>query len=186
MNQNPNFLPFTVEYNGRANRLITEIKASQVYDFTNPPKNIPPMFNTNGLWDTGASHSFINQSLVKKLGLVSVGSEIISHAGGSNSADNYMINLFLPNLVALPGVMVSECTLPANFEVLIGMDVISQGDFALTNVGGKTLFSFRLPSLASIDYVAEKNQLLRSKMRPNDPCFCNSGRKFKKCHGGTV
>ncbi|MCB0978588.1 MAG: SEC-C domain-containing protein, partial [Acidimicrobiales bacterium] len=21
-----------------------------------------------------------------------------------------------------------------------------------------------------------------SKMRPNDPCFCGSGQKFKRCH----
>ncbi|MBV9242543.1 MAG: SEC-C domain-containing protein, partial [Acidobacteria bacterium] len=24
------------------------------------------------------------------------------------------------------------------------------------------------------------------KMKPNDPCYCGSGKKFKKCHGAGV
>jgi len=34
--------------------------------------------------------------------------------------------------------------------------------------------------------VQEKPQTVRrssEKVRPNDPCFCGSGKKFKKCHG---
>jgi hypothetical protein len=34
------------------------------------------------------------------------------------------------------------------------MDIITQGDFAITNFGGRTMFSFRLPSLESIDFEA--------------------------------
>lgn len=37
--------------------------------------------------------------------------------------------------------------------MLIGMDVICQGDFAITNVGGVTTFSFCVPSMETIDYV---------------------------------
>jgi hypothetical protein len=32
-------------------------------------------------------------------------------------------------------------------DVLIGMDIISMGDFAITNARGKTIFSFVIPSL---------------------------------------
>ncbi|NUP89561.1 MAG: SEC-C domain-containing protein, partial [Candidatus Sumerlaeia bacterium] len=24
------------------------------------------------------------------------------------------------------------------------------------------------------------------KLKPNDPCWCGSGKKFKKCHGGAA
>jgi hypothetical protein len=40
-------------------------------------------------------------------------------------------------------------------DVLIGMDVICKGDFALTHKGGKTVFSFRYPSIATIDFLRE-------------------------------
>lgn len=37
-------------------------------------------------------------------------------------------------------------------DLFIGMDIISLGDFALSHKEGKTLFSFRIPSLAPIDF----------------------------------
>jgi hypothetical protein len=43
-------------------------------------------------------------------------------------------------------------------EALIGMDVIVNGDFAVTNYGGKTKMSFRVPSLADIDFVRDSNE----------------------------
>lgn len=36
-----------------------------------------------------------------------------------------------------------------------GMDVISKGDFSVTNVNRKTSFSFRIPSKKRIDYMQE-------------------------------
>jgi hypothetical protein len=43
-------------------------------------------------------------------------------------------------------------------DVLIGMDIISRGDFALTHKEGKTVFSFRYPSLATIDFFASEHR----------------------------
>lgn len=37
-------------------------------------------------------------------------------------------------------------------DIVIGMDVISQGDFAISNFEGKTIFTFRCPSVAKIDF----------------------------------
>jgi hypothetical protein len=39
--------------------------------------------------------------------------------------------------------------------MLIGMDVINYGDFAISNYNGKTTFSFRMPSLMKIDFCKE-------------------------------
>jgi len=38
------------------------------------------------------------------------------------------------------------------YDVVIGMDVICNGDLAITNKYGKTTFSFRIPSEAEIDF----------------------------------
>ena len=41
------------------------------------------------------------------------------------------------------------------FDALIGMNIIAQGDFAVSNYKGITVFSFRMPSLACLDFVKD-------------------------------
>ena len=40
-------------------------------------------------------------------------------------------------------------------EVLIGMDIITVGDFVVTNRNGKTVFSFQTPSTHEYDFVKQ-------------------------------
>ena len=42
-------------------------------------------------------------------------------------------------------------------DVLIGMDIINRGDFAVSNRNGATSFSFRIPSVEDFDFAAEDN-----------------------------
>ena len=65
---------------------------------------------------------------------------------------------------------------------LVGMDVICNGDFSITNLNGRTWMSFRIPSCAAIDYVAEATKLTYAGVKPNDLCPCGSGKKYKRCH----
>ena len=74
-------------------------------------------------------------------------------------------------------------------DVLIGMDIMKIGDFAVTNHNGRTVFSFKVPSMESIDFV-NKNQpsnppakRAAPKIGRNAKCPCGSGKKYKKCHG---
>jgi len=41
------------------------------------------------------------------------------------------------------------------FDILIGMDIINKGDFAISNRNGKTMFSFRYPSMTDFDFQSE-------------------------------
>jgi len=52
----------------------------------------------------------------------------------------------VPNVRAALGELIGT-------DVLIGMNIINQGDFAVTNKDGKTVFSFRLPSVECLDFV---------------------------------
>jgi hypothetical protein len=61
------------------------------------------------------------------------------------------------------------------------MDIIATGGFAITNRDGKTVLSFRVPSVECIDFV--KQMQAHPPVGRNDPCPCGSGKKFKKCHG---
>lgn len=63
----------------------------------------------------------------------------------------------MPNNVIVQNVIVACADLGINIDLLIGMDIISLGDFAITNVNGKTIFSFRLPSVSIIDFNCTEN-----------------------------
>jgi len=39
------------------------------------------------------------------------------------------------------------CYIIPGEDIIIGMDIISMGDFVITNARGKTLFSFVIPTL---------------------------------------
>jgi hypothetical protein len=72
------------------------------------------------------------------------------------------------------------------------MDIISLGDFAITNVGGESCMSFRTPSLLTIDYVVEANKIAWARVGRNDPCPCGKKKAdgspvlFKHCHKNSV
>ena len=70
-------------------------------------------------------------------------------------------------------------------DVLIGMDIITQGDFIITNQSNKTVMSFRIPSLTTIDYVVEVNrenllQTLRAQRKAKNASTTKNRKKRKK------
>jgi hypothetical protein len=71
---------------------------------------------------------------------------------GVSTVRTYLVNVYLPNEIGIIGVNVTEGILGGDVEMLIGMDIISMGDFSVTNVGGKSCFSFRIPSIKEIVY----------------------------------
>ena len=79
-------------------------------------------------------------------------------------------------------------------SMIIGMDIISQGDLSITNYSGRTVISFRTPSLETIDYVSEieiqnkcnKLHAINIKTKRPDKCACGSGKDYKNCHGSSV
>ena len=126
----------------------------------------PPMVEFTALWDTGASGSVISQAVVDACGLKATGALKVYHAqGATEDVPSFLVNIKLPNNVEFPGLTVSLGNLSGT-EVLIGMDIIGSGDFAVTHRDNKTKFSFRIPSQADIDFVAEDKE--RSKRQHID------------------
>ena len=63
----------------------------------------------------------------------------------------------MPSNVVFNDVEVSESEIAAEgIGLLIGMDIISTGDFAVSNFKGKTTFTFRIPSIEEIDFIEKK------------------------------
>jgi predicted aspartyl protease len=174
---------FTTKYDGRVNTLKNEVIISPSKYFGDENK-----IKITALWDTGASGSLITQNIAKKLNLIEVEIAMVHTPSGEMKCPVYLIDLYLPNRVIIPKVRVAE-GIPTNCDMLIGMDVIGCGDFAVSNYKNQTTFSFRIPSLETIDFcqhsyrTPEKNSV---KPKPNDLCPCGSGKKYKKCHGSLL
>ena len=80
------------------------------------------------------------------------GTTEVFHVRGSEFVPIYFVNLGLPNRVEVVGVRVTQGVLKS-CDVLIGMDIINMGDFAVTNHNGITMLSFQIPSMDHIDFV---------------------------------
>ncbi len=148
--------------------------------------------STTGLWDTGASGSMITSSLVKKLKLMPVGKMEVHGVNGKKITNLYYVVLEIYTNRVKIRLRVSECEKLSNTgaEMLIGMDVIMLGDFAITNYNNKTTMTYRIPSINEIDFVKDHNNRLKimkmsseSKPARNDKCPCGSGSKYKNCCG---
>jgi predicted aspartyl protease len=181
-----NFKAFTLRSEGLLRDLKTPCGVCSAFNALEGVKH-PEIFQFIGLWDTGATGTVISKAVIEKLNLLPIGKSKVFHANGESIVNVYAINLFLPNQVAFQFVKVTEGVLNG-FDLLIGMDIITTGDFSISNVGGRTTFSFRYPSTKEIDFVKEgrptdQDILTNQKLGRNDPCFCGSGKKFKQCHG---
>ena len=66
-----------------------------------------------------------------------------STANGRCEMPMYMVDMMLPNGRQIKDVMVSGLNLNI-CDAIVGMDIITQGDFHLTN-DGNTVFSFNIP-----------------------------------------
>jgi hypothetical protein len=182
---------FTLSHNGITNILITPTAVAPAFDPSS--KETLSRFKTyNGIWDTGATNSVISQKVVDECGLKPIGIVNVSHAGGTSLCETYLVNIGLRNNVGISHIKVTKANLGPDTDVLIGMDIITRGDFAITNTNGKTIFTFRMPSVEHIDFTKQKPSTIHSTplvsspvpvVGRNNPCPCGSRKKYKNCHG---
>lgn len=118
-----------------------------------------------GIWDTGASGTVITQNVVQQLQLQPTGQKRVNAANGAYNANTYLVNVVLPGDIHVQHVEVTEGQLGAGADVLIGMDIITLGDFSITNPGGTTVMSFRTPSCVEVDYVQRAQEKAKKRVR---------------------
>lgn len=170
----PRVRSFTSSYSGLSRVLKNKCLVSEAFD---PRSGGTPPTSTefDALWDTGATNSVITQQVIDKCNLSPTGMVTVHAANGSYTAETYLVNIALPNGVTFSGLRVTKGDVSGT-DMLIGMDVISQGDLAVTNHGGVTKFSFRMPSQSHIDFVADGDRA-RPSARPQ---FQHGGRGKKR------
>ena len=100
----------------------------------------------------------ITQKVVDACGLKPSGITQVHGVHGPEYVETFLVNVALPGQVMIPGLRVSLAKQLPEADILIGMDVIVHGDFAVTNADAVTKFSFRVPPVEHIDFVEDLNE----------------------------
>ena len=137
--------------------LTTPCEIGEAYDPNDPGSPPCPKKKYVGLWDTGASSSMITSKVASELGLFPTGFTQSYHAQGKSLVNTYIVNVLLLNGIHVYNLKVTEGKLPDGVDMLIGMDIINLGDFAITHKNGGTVFSFQIPSTRHYDFVKKIN-----------------------------
>jgi predicted aspartyl protease len=155
---------FDDEYLGIPKELITDVMLYPA----------PTSHNTKGikikaLWDTGATHSCLSQKIAEDLGLKPIDTTIVHGVNHSQAANIVLASIELTNGLLFQDRRFSVSKIPGA-DALIGMDIIMKGDFAISNSGGKTRFSFVIPPFKEkISFKEKADEINKQlwKIKPN-------------------
>jgi len=172
---------FTTRYTSIVSVLRTEVKVAMAMPFQ-PPK-AEDFKQYWAVWDTGAMGTVISRKVVQECGLKPISVIQMRGVTGTGLANIYTVHLLLRNNVCVEEVNVADGNPGEDCDVLIGMNIITQGDFAVTNYNGNTVLTFRIPSCEVLDFVKDDGRQRIPEVGRNDPCPCGSGKKYKQCHG---
>lgn len=114
------------------------------------------------LWDTGATSSVVSLNVIAQLGLQANGVTRISNTSSVDKGSyryTYTASMLLPGHIAFENLRVIGSTIgDKDVDVIIGMDIITFGDFSVSNYQGKTTLTFRAPSQGVVDYTECKTE----------------------------
>lgn len=128
---------FSKEYGSRAEVIMT---ACDFY--STDGKRL--VHTDKAVWDTGSTTTILSHKLIEQLQTQSFRKGDMTGIGGDVSSDTYLVHVAPPtdDVITYIEVMAHDFE---DYEAIIGMDVITYGDFKISSLGGKTKFSFRLP-----------------------------------------
>lgn len=143
---------FTVEYKALVNSLVTDVVIISAFDDTKKQ-------TFKAIWDTGATHSVITESVLNQLSLFAIDNTTVSGVNSRKIVPVTLVHIGLPNKILIPNHRVSVCDISGG-DMLIGMDIISCGDFSICTGDNKTLFSFAIPPFETkIDLVDKADKI---------------------------
>lgn len=141
---------FKLEYGVLADAIVTNAIVMSEEENMKGKSNPPYFYTDAAAWDTGAQNTIISQKVVDCLHLTPYQDAGILGIGGLQVVKSYKVKVGLPN-----GKLVHDlevyCGDLEDYDILIGMDIITLTDFCITNKDKKTRFSFRTPSEGNIE-----------------------------------
>lgn len=96
------------------------------------------------MWDTGASLCQITERMAKKMQLVSLGQRYFDTANGRMQTNIYELGLYLSPTLNIRKLYFGEVYGESDFDILIGMSLISRGRFTLDGQGDARTLTFEI------------------------------------------
>jgi len=117
----------------------------------------------NAMVDTGSTICAISKQLVKSMKLKPYGEKKFTYAKGSDESPYYVFDVVFPKGKLFEDIEAVEID-DSDCDFLIGMNILQQGDMAISWKNEKMVFSFRVPPADKyIDFydelLKEQNQL---------------------------
>jgi hypothetical protein len=113
--------------------------------------------DVSAMWDTGSMVTCVSKRLARYLGLASFESIPLTSLYGTSLVNVCFMDIVLPDGISIKNIKVTEIETPNDFDIIIGMNIIRLGDFALCNDHGNTVMTFSLPtSNTPIDSMKEE------------------------------
>lgn len=104
------------------------------------------MMAVNALWDTGSTESLISEKIVKMIEPILKNKSKYVTRGVVIECETYAVSLSLSDEITFRDVLMKKADLSdKNVDIIIGMDIISRGDFEIRNYNNLVEFAFRIP-----------------------------------------
>ena len=126
--------------------LDVELLVSTIID--NEEKTIS--VKTKALLDTGANGSCISTRLASACQLHPVSAMKMISAHGMSVTQVYEVSIKLPNDILFSEIPVVEVAGSKAFDIIIGMDILTNCDFAFSSDDKEACFALRIPSAKKI------------------------------------
>ncbi len=111
--------------------------------------------NLKALIDTGANGSCISRRIAEDCNLKKISFVKIRSIQGESILPVYEADIQLDNDTCFKNIAFTETAGSKHFDVIIGMDILSCGDFAFSSDNNGLVFSMRFPSKkVPIDFTA--------------------------------
>ena len=104
------------------------------------------MMAVNALWDTGSPESLISEKIVKMIEPILKSKAKYVTKDTVIESETYAVSLSLSDEITFRDVLMKKADLSdKNVDIIIGMDIISRGDFEIRNYNNLVEFAFRIP-----------------------------------------
>lgn len=104
------------------------------------------MMAVNALWDTGSTESLISEKIVKMIEPILKNKSKYVTRDVVIECETYAVSLSLSDEITFRDVLMKKADLSdKNVDIIIGMDIISRGDFEIRNYNNLIEFAFRIP-----------------------------------------
>ena len=104
------------------------------------------MMAVNALWDTVSTESLISEKIVKMIEPILKSKAKYVTKDTVIESETYAVSLSLSDEITFRDVLMKKADLSdKNVDIIIGMDIISRGDFEIRNYNNLIEFAFRIP-----------------------------------------